>query len=260
MRAVARALYDGIGRTYVSTRQPDLRIAAAIWKGFGDAETVLNVGSGAGSYEPAHLQVTALEPSDVMIAQRPAGAAPVIRGSAEDLPFADNSFDVACAILSDHHWTDRAQGLRELRRVARRKVVLFNADPAEFDLFWMNRDYLPWFGAYLLPDAYRVPGFWRNELKRLLGRIELTPVPIPHDCVDGFYGAYWRRPEAYLDPVVRDGISVFAKLPGPKVASAIDQLNHDLASGAWHRRHSDLVGLDALHLGYYVAVAEIAGT
>lgn len=171
---MTRALYDDIGRAYVSTRRPDPRIAAVIWTAFGDAETVLNVGAGAGSYEPPLLQVTALEPSDVMIAQRPAGAAPVIRGEAEDLPFADNSFDVACAILSDHHWRDRAQGLRELRRVARRRVVLFNADPAEFDLFWMNRDYLPWFGANLVPDAYREPGFWRDELKRLLG-----PIPFP---------------------------------------------------------------------------------
>lgn len=256
MNVIERVLYDDIGRTYVSTRQPDPRIAAAIWKAFGDADTVLNVGAGAGAYEPPHLKVTALEPSDVMIAQRPADAAPTVRGKAEDLPFTDNSFDVACAILSDHHWSNRAQGLRELRRVASRKVVLFNADPAEYNLFWMNRDYLPWFGTDLVPDAYREPGIWREELRRLLGPIEFMPVPIPHDCIDGFYGAYWRRPEAFLDPVVRDGISVFAQLPCARVASAIDRLAQDLASRDWHRRHSDRLELDTLHLGYYVAIAE----
>lgn len=191
---VVRELYDSIGRTYRSTRQPDPRIAAAIRSGIGPVETLLNVGAGAGSYEPEDVVVTAVEPSEVMIAQRPAGPAAVVRASAEDLPFADDSFDVACAILSDHHWTDRRRGLQELLRVARRRVVLFNADPCEFDLFWMNREYLHAFGGYLLPPGYERPGFWRQELTNLLGTVQFFPVPIPHDCIDGFYGAYWGRP------------------------------------------------------------------
>jgi SAM-dependent methyltransferase len=206
------ALYDDIGRGYTGTRRQDPRIAQALWRALGDARSVLNVGAGAGAYEPAGRRLLAIEPSDTMIAQRPRDAAPVIKASAEDLPLPDRSFDVAMAVLSDHHWHDRRQALRELRRVARRRVVLFNADPALAELFWLSSEYLPEFFD-LIPEPYRKSGVWRQELESELGPVELLPVPIPHDCRDGFYGAYWRRPDAYLNPRLRAGISVFARLP-----------------------------------------------
>ena len=160
---------------------------------------MLNVGAGAGAYEPPDREVVAVEPSEVMIAQRPPGAAPVVRAVAEDLPFADASFDAVMAVLSDHHWTDRARGLRELRRVARDRVVIVNANPAEADRFWLTREYLPAvFG--IVPEPYRARGAWERELRAVLGDLVLVPIPIPHDCRDGFYGAFWRRPAAYLDP------------------------------------------------------------
>ena len=257
--------YERIGRTYTATRHPDARIAGAIWAALGDARTVLNVGAGTGNYEPTDRELTALEPSPVMIAQRPPGLAPVVQGRAEDLPFDDGSFDAVMAILSDHHWSDRRRGLSELRRVARRRVVLFNANPGEADLFWLTTEYLPEF-LELIPARYRRPGApshrsqrsgaWLDELQATLGEVALTAVPVPHDCTDGFYGAYWRRPEAYLDRTVRAGISVFAQLSSGAVDRAIDALSADLETGRWHERHRELLRTDELHLGYYVIAAE----
>jgi SAM-dependent methyltransferase len=250
-------LYDRIGQTYTGTRHPDPRIAAAIWDALGDASTVLNVGAGAGAYEPPDREVVALEPSEVMLAQRPPGAAPVVRGRAEELPFADGVFDAAMAVLSDHHWTDRRRGFAELRRVARHRVVLFNANPGEADLFWLTTEYLPEF-LDLIPPRYRRREAWEEELRSVLDSLELVPVPIPHDCLDGFYGAFWRRPDAYLDPDVRAGISVFAQVPSAAADRAIDALSTDLETGRWQRSHRALLELSELHLGYYVIVAERA--
>jgi SAM-dependent methyltransferase len=180
----------------------------------------------------------------------------VVRASAESLPFDDDGFDAAMAVLSDHHWRDRAAGIRELRRVARRRVVLLNADPALFDRFWFTTEYLPEF-AELIPGSQREPGVWERELRDLLGEIRLHIVPIPHDCRDGFFGAYWRRPHAYLDEAVRNGISVFSLVPAEAVERALAALERDLESGAWETRHSDLLGREAIDLGYRLVVAEL---
>jgi SAM-dependent methyltransferase len=250
------AEYDDIGRTYTATRREDPRIAAAIWEALGDARTVLNVGAGAGAYEPHDREVLALDPSDVMIAQRPDGAAPVMRGRAEAIPLRDDSVDAVMAILSDHHWADRAAGIAEMRRVARNRVVILNIDPAEFQRFWFATEYLP-SSMELVPPRYRRPGFWERELRWLLGGdLRIEPVPVPHDCLDGFFGAYWRRPEMLLDETVRDGISVFSRCEPREVDDAIAHLKADLESGAWHERHRDLLDLDALDLGYKLVVAE----
>jgi SAM-dependent methyltransferase len=252
---VTPELYDSIGRTYTSTRTTDPRIAAAIWNALGDARTVLNVGAGTGHYEPADREVVALEPSPVMIAQRPPHAAPVVPGLAEALPFEDDSFDAVMAVLSDHHWRDRRRGLAELRRVARDRVVLFNADPGEAERFWLTTEYLPEFLELIAP-RYRRAGAWRDELRKAFGAADFTPVPVPHDCMDGFYGAYWRRPEAYLDPRVRSGISVFAQVSCAAVDRAIDALGADLETGRWQERHRELLSMDELHLGFYLITAE----
>jgi SAM-dependent methyltransferase len=249
------ASYDDIGRTYTATRREDPRLAAAIWAALGDARSVLNVGAGAGAYEPRDREVLALEPSEVMIAQRPEGAAPVLRGSAEAIPLRDDSVDAAMAILSDHHWSERRTGIVEMRRVARRRVVLFNADPAEFARYWFTMEYLPDFVGLISP-AYREPGVWERELRMLLGEVRIQPVPIPHDCADGFYGAYWRRPELLLDQTVRDGISVFAQAGEEATSNAIERLRADLDSGAWQQRQAHLLDLDELDLGYKLVIAE----
>ena len=248
--------YELIGGGYGEVRRADPRIAAKIEAALGDARSVVNVGAGAGSYEPADREVTAVEPSAAMIAQRPSGAAPVIRASAEELPFADDSFDVAMAILSDHHWRDRTAGLCEMARVARRRVLLLNMDPGQAGRFWLTRDYLPGF-VDLIPRPYRQAGYWERELRSLWGRVEVLPVPVPHDCSDGFYQAYWRRPEAYLDPQVRDGISVFHRLPAAAVAAAMERLHRDLERAAWEERYGKLRQLSELDVGLRLAAAEL---
>jgi SAM-dependent methyltransferase len=244
---MAGSLYDRIGTGYTRFRGEDPRLAAAIHAALGDATTVVNVGAGAGAYEPRDREVIAIEPSEVMIAQRPPGAARAIRATAEALPLADGSVDAAMSVLSDHHWPDRAAGLREMRRVAARRAVVFQFDPAEFTRTWIVRDYLHGF----VPDGMGV-----DEIAHHLGATRIEPFPIPHDCRDGFFHAYWRRPEAYLDPEVRAAISVFQLMPEAEVDRAIAALRADLESGAWHRRHAGLLDRNSLDLGYRLIVAE----
>jgi SAM-dependent methyltransferase len=241
-------LYDRIGVGYAAVRREDPSIAAAIHAALGDARTIVNVGAGAGNYEPRDRDVIAVEPSPVMLAQRPVGAAPAVQASAEALPFGDGAFDAAMAILSDHHWPDRAAGLRELRRVAARRAVVFQCDlEAQLAAFWLVRDYL---------TSFRVTSMTIVELAAHVGAQRIEPLPIPHDCRDGFLAAYWRRPQAYLDQRVRDGISVFRLLPPADVDRAIEQLRADLESGEWARRNGDILERDSMDLGYRLVIAE----
>ena len=240
-------LYDSIGKSYTDFRREDPRIAARIRAALGDARTVVNVGAGAGSYEPRDLEVTAVEPSETMIAQRPEGAAPVVRASAEELPFEDGSFDAAMVVLSDHHWRDHDRGLAELRRVARR-VVLLTWDPATVHDFWLVSDYLPCFED-LITEGFRI-----EQTIDALGGVRVEALPVPHDCVDGFMGAYWRRPHAYLDPRVRASISACALMDGACLEEGMARLEADLHSGAWERRYADLLKLEELDLGYRLLI------
>ena len=245
-------LYDTIGATYTATRRTEPRIAARVWAALGDARTVLNVGAGTGSYEPPDRNVTAVEPSAVMRGQRPAGAARCVAATAENLPFDDRSFDAAMAFATMHHWQDPIAGLREMRRVARR-VVVFTCDTSDQSWrrrFWLTRDYLPEVAAL---RACRVLA----SLTELAGAIgaRMEPVLIPWDCADGFFEAYWRRPEAYLDEQVRRGISVWAGV-GPDVEQrAVRSLRDDLASGRWAERNRDLLDLEAAELGLRLLIA-----
>jgi hypothetical protein len=240
-------LYDTIGATYTVTRRTEPRIAAQVWAALGDAQTVLNVGAGTGSYEPSGRDVTAVEPSAVMRAQRPAGAAPCVAAVAESLPFEDQSFSAAMAFATIDHWQDPIAGLREMRRVARR-VVVFTKDFSDPDLFWLDRDYLPERADLLVGR----PSL--TELARAIGA-RLEPVLIPWDCTDGFYEAYWRRPEAYLDEHVRRGMSIWARVGPDAEQRAVHSLRDDLASGRWAERNRDLVDLDAAELGERLLIA-----
>jgi SAM-dependent methyltransferase len=243
-------IYDLIGAGYAATRRPDVRIATLLGEAIGDAATVLNVGAGAGSYEPADRQVVAVEPSAEMIRQRPPSAARCVQASAEALPFADASFDAVMAVLTIHHWSDLAGGIAEMRRVARRRVVILTWDADFAEAIWMTAEYLP---EAVDLDRPRFPTL--ADLARLLPGLEVRAVPIPHDCTDGFYGAYWRRPEAYLDAQVRGGISVLCQLPPAIVERGVARLADDLRSGAWAAHHAALLAAEELDLGYRLVVA-----
>ena len=241
-------LYDTIGTTYAVTRRTEPRIAAQVWAALGDARTVLNVGAGTGSYEPPDRDVTAVEPSAVMRAQRPEGAAPCVAATAESLPFADRSFDAAMAFATVHHWHDAITGLREMQRVARR-VVVFTCETTERSWrgrFWLTRDYLHEVAASQVGLATRLAG-------AIGARME--PVLVPWDCADGFFEAYWRRPEAYLDERIRRGVSVWAGVGPDAEQRAVRSLRDDLASGRWAERNRDLLGLDEAELGLRLLVA-----
>jgi Methyltransferase domain len=241
-------LYDTIGATYTLTRCTEPRIAAQLWGALGDARTVLNVGAGTGSYEPTDRDVTAVEPSAVMRAQRPAGAARCVAATADRLPFADQSFDAAMAFATVHHWQDPIAGVREMQRVARR-VVIFTCETTEWSWrrrFWLTRDYLPEVAA----SRVGLASLLANALN---ARVE--QVSVPWDCVDGFFEAYWRRPEMYLNEDVRRGISVWGSV-GPDVEQrAIRNLGADLESGQWAERNRELLDLEAAELGLRLLVA-----
>ena len=242
-------LYDTIGATYTATRRTEPRIAAQVWAALGDARTVLNVGAGTGSYEPPGRDVTAVEPSALMRAQRPVGAAPCVAAVAETLPFEDQSFDAAMAFSTVHHWPDPIAGLREMRRVARRVVVFTcdSSDTAWRRRFWLTRDYLPEVADFSVDR----PSL--TELALAI-RARIEPVLIRWDCADGFFEAHWRRPEAYLDDHVRRGVSVWARVGPDAEQRAVRRLRDDLVSGRWAERNRDLVALDAAELGLRLLV------
>ncbi|MFC7548880.1 class I SAM-dependent methyltransferase [Plantactinospora sp. GCM10030261] len=246
----AGPVYDRIGTTYANTRRPDPRIAERVAAALGDVRTVVNVGAGTGSYEPP-TTVLAIEPSATMIGQRPRGAAPAVRAAAESLPLADGAVDAAMALLTIHHWTDLNTGIAELRRITRRRIVVLTWDQSVFQRFWLLADYLPEAAAF--DEARAVP---MERLAARLGGARVEPLPVPADCVDGFLAAWWRRPEAYLDPTVRAGISLLAQVGEAAIRPGLDRLAADLASGRWHERHADLLTRDGFDAGYRLLVAD----
>jgi SAM-dependent methyltransferase len=244
---VSSQLYDEIGVGYAAYRRPDARIATAIAHALGDAESVVNVGAGAGSYEPVDRRLVAVEPSSTMLRQRPPGSAPALQASALALPFADGSFAASLAILTMHHWPDPALGARELRRVARDRVVILSFD-TQLKSFWLIEDYFP-----EIADVDRASMPSLASLRAVLGEIEVRTLRVPHDCSDGFLGAYWRRPEAYLDAGVRSAISSFARIGD--VEPGLARLRADLADGSWQRRNAALQDEPDLDIGYRLVIA-----
>jgi SAM-dependent methyltransferase len=245
------AKYDDIGQTYSASRKEDPHLASMIRATLSDARSVLNVGAGTGAYEPRDLDVLAVEPSEKMIAQRPAGSAPVARASAERLPVADRSFDAAMTVFSVHHWTDLRAGLRELRRVARRRVVVFLRDPRRGTPFWLTRDYLP-----ALDPTPRFSSIVATITEELPG-VRERAVCLPRDCVDGLFTAFWARPEMYLDAGIRQNMSNFALAAPEDVEPGLAALRRDLESGAWDRCYGHLRSLPELDLGHRIFSAEL---
>jgi SAM-dependent methyltransferase len=247
-------VYDAIGVGYTKTRRPDPRISAQINRALGDARSVINVGAGSGSYEPPQT-VLAVEPSPVMISQRPTGSAPAVRAFAEALPVATDTADAAMALLTMHHWSDPTAGITELWRVARRRIVMLTWEQRVFREFWLVREYLPQAAAIDDTRAISVAQLVA-VLNETAQRVRIETVAVPHDCADGFAAAYWRRPSAYLDPAVRSGISMFAQTDDELLRPGLRQLATDLDSGRWHEHHQDLLRRDQLDAGYRLVIAD----
>lgn len=249
--AMTAATYDRLGTSYTATRREDPDLARQIHEALGGGRTLLNVGAGAGAYEPRDRAVVAVEPSHVMVAQRPADAAPAVLARAERLPFADGSFDAAMALHTVHHWDDLEAGLGELRRVARRVVVLVG-DGEVIDGLWLA-GYFPGM-AFASRPALRP----RAIARALGGRGEIRTLWVPAGCVDGFTEAFLGRPEAYLDADVRRNMSTFRLLPEGEVTAGVDRLRRDLASGAWDARHGRLRRRPSIDVGLRIVVSDAA--
>jgi SAM-dependent methyltransferase len=239
--------YEELAEQYYRFRMPDSRIVSVLWAHLEGAKKVLNVGAGIGSYEPVTCQLVAVEPSEKMIALRRVSTAKVVRGSAESLPFDDDTFDVSMALLTIHHWSDIPLGLNEMLRVTRGKVILFTWIGYGND-FWLV-EYIPEIRGI---DTALFPTL--QELDERIGPIIVDTVEIPHDCTDGFMCAYWRRPEAYLDPDVRKAISTFSRIGD--IQESLLRLEADLSNGTWDRTYGRLRLKESMDLGYRIVVGE----
>jgi SAM-dependent methyltransferase len=248
---VADSIYDRIGAGYSRHRRADARIAEQIGQALGDALTVVNVGAGAGSYEPRDREVTAVEPSTEMIAQRAAGAAPVVRASAESLPFDDDSFDAALAVLTAHHWADLGAGLSEMQRVARRRIVIVTFDSEALKNLWITADYFP-----AMLDLQRPSGASSRDLMTMLPAPTSSPLPVPKDCTDLFFAALWARPELLFDEDVVRSMWVWQSISEEARRAGRERLAADLESGAWERRYGHLRREREMDVGLRLVVSE----
>jgi SAM-dependent methyltransferase len=242
--------YDRMGVDYSQVRRAEPRFEAAIRAALGDARTVLNVGAGTGSYEPPDREVTAVEPSPVMIAQRPPGAAAAIRGVAESLPLADEGVDATMAVFTMQHWDDVERGLAEMLRVTRERIVLLTLDLDVTAEMWLCRDYLPEIVEHDRRTFPTIP-----QLESTLPNVRVEALPVPADCRDGFCIALWDKPEAHLDPEVRRCSSIWHLLSDSAVEPALERLRRDLESGEWDRRYGGLRTKASLDVGVRLVVA-----
>jgi SAM-dependent methyltransferase len=241
-----------MGLSYSEVRRADPRFEVVIWRALGDAKSVLNIGAGAGSYEPTDREVIAVEPSPVMIVQRPADAAPAIRGVAESLPLTDRSVDATMGVFTMQHWDDVDRGLAEVLRVTRERIVLLTLDLDVTAEMWLCSDYLP---EIVEHDRKTFPSI--AHLQDVLPGLRVEVVPVPADCADGFCVALWSRPEMHLDPNVRRASSIWHLLPPSVVHTGLDRLRQDLESGEWDSRHGQLRTQAALDVGLRLVTAEL---
>lgn len=249
---VSHPAYDRIGRGYANTRRGDPRIGARIDDALGDARSILNVGAGSGSYEPSDREVTAVEPSAEMIAQRPSGSAPVAQASAESLPFDDDAFDAAMAVLTAHHWADLGAGLNEMQRVARLRVVMVAFDSEALEDLWITADYFP-----EMLGLRRPSGASSRELVTMLPAATSSPLLVPRDCEDHFFAALWARPELLFEEEVVRPMWVWQSISEESRRAGRERLAADLKSGAWEERYGHLLEMDELDVGLQLIVSEL---
>jgi hypothetical protein len=245
--------HEQLAHEHPALRLADPRIVRKIHDALGDARSVANVGAGAAEYEPVDRWVLAIEPTEHRITSRTRGLTTPIRGHAESLPIPSSSVDAAMACLTLHQWADWRVGVQELRRVARKRVVIFTYDPIYADRFWLLSDYLPELGHL---HSRRFPPIEQQRVATG-DEVQVETVAIPHDCVNGLLAAHWRRPRAYLDKQVRAGIPTF-QLPGAvQLLDGLARLAEDLETGRWQQRNRELLSLEQLDLGYRLLVTEL---
>lgn len=246
-----RYAHDARITGYGSMRRADARILRRIAKAVGGAVSVLNIGAGTGGYEPPDRRVVTVEASEAAIRRRAKTSAPVVKGEVEHLPFKDGSFAASMSILTIQHWADPVAGLREMARVSSRRAVVLTLDPEVFGGFWLYRYFTD--AAFL--ESMRSPRI-AAIVDALGGDARVETVPIPHDCRDGFIGAYWRRPSLYLEQRVRRSIATLNEIGDDNLLDGLRRLSEDLASGAWEASHGWLLGRDEIDLGYRLITAE----
>lgn len=244
--------YNRMGLNYSDFRRPDPRIEAVIWAALGDARSVVNVGAGTGSYEPTDREVVAVEPSPVMIAQRRPEAAPALEGVAESLPLNDKSVEAAMGVLTIHHWQDLDAGLAEMRRVARRRIVLLTLEPDAIDEVWIVKDYFPEAGVL---DHEVMPSMATLRARMPNARVET--VPGPRRCLDGFSIALWDRPELVLDPDARRAASIWHRMPAEATERGLERLRAELDSGLWDEKYGHLRTQPELDIGLRLVCEEL---
>jgi ubiquinone/menaquinone biosynthesis C-methylase UbiE len=246
------AAYDELGVNYTDFRRADPRIAARIWAALGDARSVVNVGAGAGSYEPSDREVIAVEPSPLMIAKRAEDAAAVRQGVAEALPLENQSVDAAMGTLTIHHWKDLDAGLAEMRRVARKRIVLLTIDAEVNSEIWTLSEYFP---TAAQAEREKMPTMQALEDKLPHATIEV--VPAPSRCQDEFTSALWDRPELFLEPATLRASSLWHQLPVEMIQAGQERLRADLASGRWDEEHGHLRTLPELDIGLRLVCEEL---
>lgn len=249
---MSEATYDRLGRGYANTRRADKRIAARIEEALDDARTVVNVGAGAGSYEPLNRDVTAVEPSAEMIAQRPVEAAPAVQASAESLPFADDSFDAALAVLTAHHWADLDAGLNEMLRVAQERVVIVTFDAEALENLWITADYFPEMLALKRPSGADSCG-----LLEKLPAATSHPIPVPRDCTDLFFAALWARPELIFNEEVMRPMWVWQSISEEGRRKGRKRLAADLTTGVWSKRYGRQCEQSELDVGLRIVISKV---
>lgn len=246
------AAYDEIGVNYSDFRRADPRIEARVWAALGDARSVANIGAGTGSYEPRDREVIAIEPSSLMIAKRPAGAAPALQGVAEALPLDEQSVDAAMAIFTIHHWSDLGAGLTEMRRVARQRIVLLTIDATKNAEIWTLAEYFP--EAMALEEEV-MPSI--ASLESRLPGATIETVPMPSRCRDEFTSALWDRPELFLEPATLRASSLWHRLSPEVIERGQERLRADLESGRWDKAHGHLRTLSELDIGLRLITVEL---
>ncbi len=246
------AAIDTFAEKYPNNRQTEPSIMRAIMEALGEANSVVNVGAGTGSYEPSDVWVIAIDPSLAMISRRPSGSARAVVGLAEALPFAAKVFDAALAFMTIHHWKDWKQGLREMRRVATSRVLVLTWDQWATEQWWAPDRY--WEGLKRVDRSRVVEA---NDVVNVLGRAEVFKLPIPHDCRDGFDLAYWRRPEELLKDDVLDSMSIFRDLEPQEREAGKHRLAQELADGTWMKLYGHLMQLSELDLGLQLVVVDV---